>query len=246
VFGRGGNTGKFQASVVEPMAKHLGLDYHRSFLTPPRSDEQRALDGYRIGATLLSHYAAPEWWSICEIDAPSARDQKRLASAARKALLSERGRGAVSLVAAGYSEYWGIKLRDTASHAPADDPRDYLGFAKGADDFSALLARRWPVYATAEKLEALGASEERIPVSDNPAVTDYEDYGWSVHSHAVAVLYLLPDDAPAREWILAKVRRFDLAFLVALRTTWQAEGERLLNLLVPEPVAMAQTYQQPH
>lgn len=57
-------------SVLEPMARRLGLDYGETFVTPPLTDGEIALYAYRLGLSLLMPYTYPDGWTQTDSPAP--------------------------------------------------------------------------------------------------------------------------------------------------------------------------------
>jgi len=237
------NSGPFTRRAIQPMAQRLGLDFDRSFFTPPRSDVETALDAYRCGCALLLPYATENGWVHSDLGDDLGRTAKRLAKAAKRALVSDRGPDAISLMAQRYThemaQSW---LRSVTQLDSKDQLRES---AVSAEAVSSIAAACWPVDAQWIDQQISEGESERFFDPDNPdAMIDLHAYAGRARATAAGVGMLLGDEAhEALDQLIRRVLSLDMLFDLITSERWNLQAVHLVNLRRPTPLSYADVIQ---
>lgn len=232
-------SGAYMRRGLEPMARRLGLDVDRAFVSAPTTPEARVLDAFRCGQSLLMTFTYPEGWPTA--DGHEGRSPKKARQASKlmsKSLITERGANAVSHMTQGYAhevaEFW----RRAADKGDATlDGEQLCASAARSDALGELAARHWPVDDPFGAMDLIALSErQRVVDVDNPdAMIDLRAYFARARVACGAAALALGPELQRYEAFYAPVAFLDLEFATGLQHDWTFEGEIWRNLLTDEP-----------
>jgi hypothetical protein len=247
MFGRDRDVavGDYMRRTLEPMLRHVDIDFNTSFFNPPRTDPALAVDVYRCGLSLLMAFTEPGGWSSGRGSRKTAR---KAARRVRVGLHGERGPHAISHMAQGYAAEMGAFWRRAAT-APTSYPDEILRLTDNAnrsESLGKLAGEYWPVTDPFNALNSIAEAERhRFFDADNPdAMIDLLSYAGRVRATCEAVTLALGDAFEEYDSLLiAPVMSLDLEFASGLQADWVFQLEHWTNLLSDEPLSYCQFLQ---
>ena len=240
--------GKRLRRILEPVARELGVDYDRSYQTPPSSDVEVAMSAMRSGTRLLDPFVSMNIWPVDEFGRGISKPDAEKAEAYLDGVLRRKqGRDAISMMAQGYGRTVAAQWRRAAEMDEYRDASDRLREnATASEHLADLVASIWPVRGYKAALEQVArADAHRLFDVDNPhARADLRDY--ALKTRAVADALAVAMSARFDEFahaILGPIYELHVRYHADLLSMWAGEGKSWSNLLRADPVSQREVDQ---
>jgi hypothetical protein len=247
-YDRAAEVGRQSRRILEPVARELGVDYDRSYMTAPRSDAELVMNAMFCGSDLLEPFASVESWPVDDFGRGTSKPEAQSAADhLKEALRRGEGRDATSVMAQGYGRALAATWR---SSAPMDEHRDVADqlreSALASDGLAELVAATWPARGYEAVLERVAqADAQRMFEIDNPdAMADLRAYARQTRAiaEALAVAMSARFDEFA-DAILGPVYQVHPGYMIVQQTRWTAKASSWSNLLRAEPVSQREVGQ---
>jgi hypothetical protein len=235
------STGLLIRGAVEPMARHLGVDYDASYSAPPATNEERVLYALRCGLSLIIDYAYPDHWETMSPDGSrSKRDCRKAAKYFQEALQQSEGQEGIAWAAQGYgramADFWRRAAdRETQTgKETADDPRSGLLIsASYSQSVAKLIVQDFSVEDPHEVLKEVASAEDHraYDPENADAMADLRDYAARAGVTMQALALTVAPQFPTYEaTIVTPVMSFNMTFNTDALANWAIVGEYWANL----------------
>lgn len=239
------NAGLLIRAAIEPMARHLSIDYDASYSAPPTTNEERVLYALRCGLSLIIDYAYPDQWELLSGEALSKRACRKAAKYVQQALQEAEGQEGIGWAAQGYgramADFWrraADPMTRTGNAVLEADRPGLLISASYSESLSELIVQDFSVEDPHEVLKEMADAEaSRTYDPENPdAMMDLRDYAARTGVIMQALALTMARDFPSyEELITAPVAMLNPFLDVPAHANWAIVGEYWTNLW-KEPV----------
>ncbi len=234
------NTGLLMRAALEPMARHLSVDYDDSYSASPTTNEERVLYALRCGLSLVIDYAYPDQWEMLSDGELSKRACRKAARYVQEALQRPEGQEGIGWAAQGYgramAKFWrraADPMTRTGNAVLEETRPGLLISASYSESLAELIGQDFSVEDPHEVLKEMASAEaHRSYDPENPdAMMDLRDYAarFGVTMQALA-LTMGPEFPSFEEMITAPVVRLNPFLDVSTHANWAIVGEYWVNL----------------
>jgi hypothetical protein len=228
-------------AAIEPMARHVRVDYDDSYSAPPSTNEERVVYALRCGLSAIIDYAYPDQWEAISPEGTlNKRGCRKAAKHVQAALQAPEGQEGIGWAAQGLgramADFWRRAADPTTRAGSEVSEEDWPGLivsASYSESVSELIVQDFSAEDPHEVLTEMASAEShRFYDPENPdAMIDLRDYAARAGVISQALALTVGPEFPTYERIIVDpVMNLNLTFNTHSLANWSVITQYWANL----------------